>query len=70
MILPLSRGHSVVTPSINDFLLPLWYLQTFLTNFCTVTCRINATIVRDGPLVQYVLVTVEVVSCDPARWKV
>jgi len=26
MIFPLSYGHSVVYPSINGFLLPLWYL--------------------------------------------
>jgi hypothetical protein len=50
MIFPISYGHSVVYPSINDFLLPLWYLQTFLTNLCTVPCRINAAIVRDHQL--------------------
>jgi hypothetical protein len=65
MIFPISYGHSVVYPSINDCLLPLWYLQTFLTNLCTVPCRINAAIVRDRPLVQYVLITVDVVSLIP-----
>ena len=38
---PLSVGHCVVCPSINGFGLPLWYLQTIITNNFNMTSFIG-----------------------------